>query len=254
MSTEHYNPFSLEGKNILVTGASSGIGAATAIECSKLGANVTVTGRNEERLLVTFQHLVSVFPSQKHAMFCADLTSEEDLSFLVENVDALDGLVNNAGVNRIKPVSFIKNEDLEFIFQSNTFSSVNLTRMLLRKKKLKKNSSIVFTSSISAFFNAPGRALYASSKAAITSFMRSFAVELADKNIRANAVHPGMVETNMNAGKFTEEEKNRDLASYLLKRYGKPEEIAWAIIFLLSDASSWTTGTSLTIDGGFMLK
>ena len=84
--------------------------------------------------------------------------------------------------------------------------------------------------------------------------MRSFAVELADKNIRANAVHPGMVETNMNAGKFTEEEKNRDLASYLLKRYGKPEEIAWAIIFLLSDASSWTTGTSLTIDGGFMLK
>lgn len=254
MPIEPYNPFSLAGKTILITGASSGIGATTAIECSRMGANVIVTGRNEQRLSETFHQLTVSYPSQHHTMFCADLTNEEDLAHLVDNIDSIDGLVNNAGVNRIKPVAFIKNEDLDYIFRSNTFSSVNLTRILLKKKKLRKNGSVVFTSSVSAFFNAPGRALYASSKAAITSFMRSFAVELADKNIRANAVHPGMVETRMNKDTLSEEEKQKDIASYPLKRYGKPEEIAWAIIYLLSDASAWTTGTSLTVDGGFMLK
>ena len=187
-------------------------------------------------------------------MLCADLTKESDLASLVDSIQELDGLVNNAGVNRVKPVTFIKEDDLEFVFQNNTFASINLTRMLLKKKKLNNNASIVFTSSVSAFYNAPGRALYASSKAAITSYMRSVAVEMSIKNIRANAVHPGLVETNLNKDVLSEEDKQKDLANYPLKRYGKPEEIAWAIIYLLSDASAWTTGTSLTVDGGFMLK
>ena len=249
-----YNPFSLDGKTILITGASSGIGAATAVECSKLGANVIITGRNEQRLQNTFNRLVADFPTQKHKMLCADLTHEKDLSDLIEGIDAIDGLVNNAGVNRVKPVSFIKKEDLEFVFQNNTFASINLTRLLLKKKKLKRKSSIVFTSSVSAFYNAPGRALYASSKAAITSYMRSLAVELADKKIRANAIHPGMVETKMSFDNVSEEEREKDISTYPLKRYGKPEEIAWGIIYLLSDASDWVTGTSMVIDGGFMLK
>ena len=249
-----YNPFSLNGKTILVTGASSGIGAETAVECSKLGANVIVTGRNEERLLNTFNRLISNDPSQKHTMLCADLTSEEDLTSLVNQIEVIDGLVNNAGVNRIKPVAFIRNEDLEFVFQNNTFASINLTRLLLKKKKIKKNGSVVFTSSVSSFHNAPGRALYASSKAAITSYMRSLAVEVADKKIRANAVHPGIIETKMSAKILSEEERNKDMSNYPLKRYGKPEEVAWAIIYFLSDASVWVTGTSLIIDGGFLLK
>lgn len=254
MSSTYYNPFTLEGKTILITGASSGIGAETAVECSKMGANVIITGRNEQRLNDTFQRLEKAFPAQQHLMLCADLTKESDLTSLVDGIQEIDGLVNNAGVNRVKPVNFIKEEDLEFVFQNNTFSSINLTRLLLKEKKLKKDASIVFTSSVSAFYNAPGRALYASSKAAITSYMRSVAVELAAKNIRANAVHPGLVETNLNKNTLTEEEKQKDIATYPLKRYGKPEEIAWAIIYLLSDASAWTTGTSLTVDGGFMLK
>lgn len=249
-----YNPFSLEGKTILVTGASSGIGAETAIECSRLGANVIVTGRNEIRLQETYNRLVSDSVIQKHRLFFADLTSEEDLISLVDGIDPIDGLVNNAGVNRVKPVSFIKNEDLEFVYQNNVFSCVNLTRLLLKKKKLKRNGSVVFTSSVSAFFNAPGRALYASSKAAVTSFMRSLAVELADKGIRANAVHPGMVETKMIAENLTEEELKNNLKEYPLNRFGKPKDVAWAVIYLLSDASSWITGTSIVVDGGFMLK
>ena len=250
----HYNPFSLEGKTVLITGASSGIGALTAVECSKMGANVIITGRNEKRLQETYNLLTSNFSFQKHKMLFADLTHEEDLARIVNQIESIDGLVNNAGVNRVKPVSFINNEDLEYVFQNNTFASINLTRLLLKKKKINKGGAIVFTSSVSAFYNAPGRALYAASKAAITSFMRSFAVELGDKYIRANAVHPGMVDTKMIRENLSEEERQKDIATYPLKRYGKPEEIAWAIIYLLSDAAAWVTGSSLTIDGGFMLK
>lgn len=248
-----HNPFSLEGKTILVTGASSGIGQASAIECSRMGATVLITGRNEERLGQTLSRLDTSFDAA-HQMIVADLTDEESLNALVSQIDGIDGLVNNAGVNRVKPVAFIKQEDLEYVFQSNTWTAVNLTRLLCKKKKLKKNGSVVFTSSVSAFFNAPGRALYAGSKAALTSFMRSFAVELADKGIRANAVHPGMVETKMIAENLTEEELQNNLKEYPLNRFGKPEDVAWAIIYLLSDASSWVTGTSMVVDGGFMLK
>lgn len=248
-----YNPFSLEGKTVLITGASSGIGAMTAIECSKMGATVLITGRNEERLNQTFVSL-DVSYGAHHQMIIADLTDDDSLIALVNQIESIDGLVNNAGVNRVKPVAFIKQEDLEFVFQNNTWTAVNLTRMLCKKKKLKKNGSVVFTSSVSAFYNAPGRALYAGSKAALTSFMRSFAVELADKGIRANAVHPGMVETKMVAENLTEEELQNNLKEYPLNRFGKPEDVAWAIIYLLSDASSWVTGTSMLVDGGFMLR
>ena len=248
-----YNPFSLEGKTILVTGASSGIGAETSVECSRLGATVILTGRDQGRLQEVLSRLDTSF-SQKHQFIIADLSSEEEIIALAGKIDHVDGLVNNAGVNRVKPVSFIKADDLDFIFRNNTYSGVLLTKLLVKNKKLRKNSSIVFTSSVSSFFNAPGRALYAGSKAAMTSFMRSFAVELADKSIRANAVHPGMIETKLSQENLTEEDRAKDMAEYPLKRYGKPEEVAWAIIYLLSDASAWVTGTSLIIDGGFMLK
>lgn len=252
-NTYNYNPFSLLGKTILITGASSGIGAETAIECSNLGASVIVTGRNEQRLQEVFSKLDVSF-GQEHQMIFADLSNESEIASLAEKVGFLDGLVNNAGVNRVKPLSFIKREDFEYVFDANVYASLSLSRWLLKKKKLKKNSSIVFTSSISSQLNAPGRALYASSKAALTSIMRSFAVELADKGIRANSVHPGMVETKLIEENLSEEEREIDLMSYPLKRYGKPKEIAWAIIYLLSDASSWMTGASLVIDGGRMLK
>lgn len=248
-----YNPYSLERRTILVTGASSGIGAETAVECSRLGATLIITGRNEERLRDTFSRLDSSF-SQNHQLVLSDLTDESSVTALVEAIAPVDGLVSNAGVNRVKPLSFIKPEDFDYVFQTNTFSGVNLIRSLLKKKKINKNGSIVFTSSVSAFYNAPGRALYASSKAALTSLMRSVALELADKGIRANAVHPGMVETKLIHESLSDEEREKDMGEYPLKRYGKPEEIAWAIIYLLSDASSWVTGSSLLIDGGFMLK
>lgn len=248
-----YNPYSLEGKTVLVTGASSGIGETTAIECSKMGANVIITGRNETRLTEVFAHLEE-HTVRKHRMIIAELNDEDSLMSLVGQIDSIDGLVNNAGVNRVKPIQFIKQRDFDFVFQTNLYAGFNLLRLLLKNKKINNNSSLVFTSSVSAFFNAPGRALYASSKAALTSLMRSFAIELANKGIRANAVHPGLVETKLIHESLSDEELQNSIVEYPLKRYGKPEDIAWAIIYLLSDASSWVTGSSFTIDGGFMLK
>lgn len=246
-----YNPYSLEGKTILVTGSSSGIGQTTAIECSKMGARVVITGRNAERLQQTFDQL----EGNGHIQIIADLNAEEDIERLISECPELDGLVNNAGRGKSKPVNFVKMEDLQDVYQTNLFGIALLTKGLLKKKKLQKNSSIVFTSSISSYMTAPGLAIYASSKAAVSAYMRTCAIELGIKGIRANAVLPGMVETKLiNSGTYTDEDKTNDLNLYPLGRYGVPSDIAFAIIYLLSDASVWMTGTELVIDGGRSLK
>lgn len=246
-----YNPFSLEGKTVLITGASSGIGQATAIECAKMGAKVVITGRNAERLQETFEQL----DGEGHMQIIADLNQEEDIERLVAECPNLDGLVNNAGRGKSKPVNFLKLEDLQEVFQTNLFGVALLTKGLLKKKKLGKGSSIVFTSSISSYMTAPGLSVYASSKAAVCGYMRTCAIELGVKGIRCNAVLPGMVETKLiNSGTYTDEDKQKDLNLYPLGRYGIPTDIAHGIIYLLSDASVWVTGLELVIDGGRMLK
>ena len=245
-----YNPFSLSGKTILITGASSGIGRATAIECSRMGAQCVVTGRNMERL----QQTCDALDGDGHLLIIADLSTQDGIDTLADAIPNIDGLVNNAGIGLNKPIAYIKQEDLEKTFQVNTFAPILLTKALLRKKKINKNGSIVFTSSISAFGSNFGRAVYGASKSAITTYMHYCARELAGKPIRANAVHPAMTDTPLiYSGTLTEEDRQRDMMQYPLKRYAKPEEIAYAIIYLLSDASSWTTGTSLIVDGGLSL-
>ena len=246
-----YNPFSLEGKTILVTGAASGIGRATAIECAKMGAKVIVTDRDKERLNETLNQL----EGNGHQMIVTDLTVQEDINALVEKCPVLDGLVNNAGVIKGKPVSFLKLEDLQDVYQVNVFGVALLTKGLLRKKKMAKGSSIVFTSSISTYITATGLSVYASSKAAINAYMRTCAIELGTKEIRCNSVLPGTIETEfINSENFTDADKQKDLNLYPLGRYGKPADIAYGIIYLLSDASAWVSGTELVIDGGRMLK
>lgn len=246
-----YNPFTLEGKTIMVTGASSGIGQATAIECAKMGAKVVVTGRNVERLQETFDQL----EGKGHLQLIADLNDEAEITKLVEQCPMLNGFVNNAGRGKSKPVGFVGLEDLQDVFQTNLFGVALLTKMLLKKKKILKGGSIVFTSSISAYMTAAGLSIYASSKAAVAAYMRTCAIELGPKGIRCNAILPGMVETKLiNSGTYTDEDKMNDLALYPLGRYGRPEDIARAMVFLLSDASAWMTGTELVVDGGRSLK
>lgn len=246
-----FNPYSLENKSILITGASSGIGKATAIACSKMGAKVVITGRNAERLQETFQEL----EGDGHHQIIAELTNEDDLKRLVEEVPPLDGLVNNAGIGSKTPINFIKQSALQNILDVNTIAPIMLTKMLLKKKKLQKGSSMVLTSSISGVCSVDiGNTLYSVSKSAIDGFMKNAAKELAEKGIRVNSVNPGMVDTPINDySNVSEEQMQADLLRYPLKRHGKPEEIAYAIIYLLSDAAAWVTGTALKIDGGYSL-
>ena len=242
----NYNPYSLEGKAILVTGASSGIGRSTAIECSKMGAKVIITAHNEERLKET----LSQMEGEGHQIIIADLSSNEDIDALIAQLPVLDGVVNNAGFTKMRPILQINEQVFKDIMQVNTFAPILLTQKILKKKKLVKGS-IVFTSSTAALKSSPANAMYGVSKAAISNFVRNAAQEFAAKQIRVNAVCPSMVETEiMRDNMLSEDQIAASKASYPLGRWGEPEEVAWAIIYFLSDASQWITGTQLIIDGG----
>lgn len=246
-----YNPFTLEGKTILVTGASSGIGKATSIECSRLGAKVILSARNIERL----EDTLSVLEGDKsnHRICAADLTISQELDNLVENVPQLDGLVLSSGrTGNALPIKFDKREKINPVFEANFFAPFELMRSLFKSKKLKDGSSVVTIASIGgvkAF--ATGNGDYGAAKAALNSIMKFAAKEFAPKGIRVNCICPGMIQTPMvDSCEFSEEQLKADIATYPLKRYGKPEEVAYGVVYLLSDATVWVTGTELYIDGG----
>lgn len=246
-----YNPYSLEGKTILVTGASSGIGKATAIECAKLGARVVITGRDEARL----QQTLSSLEGEGHVVITADLGEDDGIRFLVERVPVLNGIVHAAGISDTVLFQFLKKERLENIFNINFFAPVVLSQLLLKKKLLQKGGSIVFLSSIDGPVTAHiGNSMYSATKGALSAMMQNMSIELASKGIRVNAVLPGMTETPLiHNDDITQEQLNKDMELYPLKRYADPREIAWAIIYLLSDASTFTIGASLVVDGGFTI-
>ena len=246
------NPFSLEGKTILVTGASSGIGKAAAIACSQMGAAVVVTGRNEMRLKETFYAL----DGTGHQMIVADLSEDTQIDLIVEQIPFLNGIVNNAGITETCPTQFIKREKLNRVMEVNTFAPILLTQRILKKKKIGKGGSIVFTCSISGTtVCVGGNVLYSASKGAIHGFMKNAALDLAYKGIRVNDVCPGMIDTHiLDGGAISEDQLDIEAQRYPMKRFGRPEEVAYGIIYLLSDASSFTTGASIVIDGGFTLQ
>lgn len=241
-----YNPFSLEGKTILVTGAAGGIGRASSLECAKMGARLILTDINEDGLKET----LSLLEGEGHGYHVANLTSQECLDELVVNLPTLDGFVSNAGITKPTPVKFIKAEDMERILDINTLAPIYLTQRLCKKKKFNDGASIVFTVSIGGIFTtAPGNAMYGASKGALQVFMKNVALEMAPR-VRCNSVNPGMVNTNLAGRAYSDEDKKKDLQTYPLRRYGEPRDVALAIVYLLSDASSWVTGHALIIDGG----
>ena len=242
------NPFSLAGKRILVTGASSGIGRTTALECSRMGAILVLTGRNVERL----HEALSTLEGDGHQAVPADLTNTESLASLVENVGKLDGLVLCAGQGNVIPMKLATRQRIEPTFDVNYFAPVELVRLLLKKKCIQDGASLVFVASIGGIDSITiGNGVYGASKAALNSTMKFFALELAPKKIRCNSVCPGMVNTSLiKGGALSEEQHKADMETYPLKRYGEPQDIAYGIIYLLSDAAAWVTGHSLVIDGG----
>lgn len=241
-------PFSLCHKTVLVTGASSGIGAATAIKCSEMGGAVQITGRDLHRLSTTLEKL----NGKGHSSIVADLLIEEDVVRLSAEVPLLDGVVLCAGKGMTLPLGFATKEKIDSIFGIDFYSPMELLRLLVKHKKIAKGGSIVFVASVGGnFVFNPGGGVYGAAKAAFNAAMKFWAKELAPKSIRVNSVCPGMVETPLiNRGTLTQEQFEADKEKYPLKRYGRPEDIANGIIYLLSDASSWVTGHSLVIDGG----
>jgi NAD(P)-dependent dehydrogenase (short-subunit alcohol dehydrogenase family) len=247
----NYNPFSLKGKTILVTGASSGIGSTIAMECSKMGANVIVTGRNNERLQETFQQL---FPNEGHLCKVADLSIKDELDALVDSLPNLDGVVHCAAMLKKLPLKFINEKAWQETMETNLIAPAVLSQRLVKKNKINDSGSVVFISSIAASVASFGNISYMASKGAINSLSRGMALELAAKGIRVNTIQPALIKTNLTDKALSEEDLNNYLAKFPLGRFGKPEEVAYGVIYLLSDASVWVTGTSITIDGGVTLR
>jgi len=246
-----YNPFSLTGKTILVTGASSGIGRSVAVECSKMGAKLVITGRNKDRLEETFHKL----EGGGHQIIIGDLLKNEDMNEISETVPEIDGLVYSAGIFKLIPFRFLNSGNINDVMGINFGSALGLTQKLIKAKKIRKNSSLIYLSSVSGILcSSPGGSIYSASKGALSGLIKGMALDFAPNNIRVNSIAPGMVETSMFSDGILSEDQLRDgVNSYPLKRYGKAEEVAYAAIYLLSDASAWITGTNLIIDGGLTL-
>ena len=254
---KEYNPFSLAGKTVIVTGASSGIGRQCAIECSKAGAKVVLIGRNEERLNEAYAEL----QGEGHIVKVCDLTDFELLpqvvAEIVEVCGPIDGVLNCAGISTTLPLKLMNVEKLDEFFRSNVYSAVLLSREVCKLKNIsKEGASVVFYSSIMGCVGDSGKSLYSMTKGALISAVRSLAVEFAKRNIRFNAVSPGAILTPINANlpHMSDPELRKQLEDKHLLGLGKTEDVAYASLYLLSDASRWVTGTNMVIDGGYTVR
>ncbi len=242
-------PFHLHGKTFLVTGASSGIGSHTAKRITEMGGNVILNGRDAARLSATAEECGTT------EIIAADICTPEGRELIAKKVTGLDGLVNCAGTVHPFPVRFIDQKKMDQTMQINFEAPVLLTSLLLKEKKIKPESSLVYLSSISSARPQAGASLYGASKAGIESFVKVLAQELHSSKIRVNSVAPAMVKTPMfdrAEEMVSKEEMDNHLEKYLLG-VGHPEDVANAVIFLLSPASRWITGINLILDGGVLL-
>jgi NAD(P)-dependent dehydrogenase (short-subunit alcohol dehydrogenase family) len=249
------NPFSLEGKTILVTGASSGIGRGIATQCSKMGARLVITGRNTQRLDETLRML----DGEDHLVIAADLENQEGIDGLVQECPELNGYVHSAGVLNLCTTRTVNRQNLEQSINTNTIAPIMITNGLLRKKKLKPQSAVVYISSLSGvIIGGTGEISYSATKGALSGYMKTAALELASRRIRVNAICPALVPTDLSRQYheiFPEEILKAEIPTkYPLGRMGTTDDVANAAIYLLSEASSWITGINLVLDGGLTLR
>lgn len=253
---ENFNPFSLKGKRILVTGASSGIGRAIALFCSRMGAEVHGVGRNMEKLDSLREEM-----KESHVtcgIMKADLTNPEDIEILADSMPELDGVVHCAGIGDRTLLKMVRQKDLDRVMKTNFEAPVLLQRALLKKKRIREKASVVFIASRAPFAPTIGNGLYSASKGALIAYAKVLGLELAEKLIRVNCICPAMVWTDLveKDAKIMGADYHQEELKYPLRRYGKPEDIANLAIYLLSDASCWMTGSCIDITGGgeFTLK
>ncbi|WP_295526928.1 SDR family oxidoreductase [uncultured Pseudacidovorax sp.] len=246
MSAGAADPFSLAGKRILVTGASSGIGRQTAIACAQQGAQVIVTGRDTARLAATAEALAG----EGHVQLVADLTVPEQLTALAEQCGAIDGVVHAAGISRLVPLRMLKQAHLDEMFGHNVYAPILLTKELLARRRLQAKGSIVFVSAVASHVGPLASSAYSASKAALLGCMRSLGLEVAKQGIRVNCIAPGYVRTPMLDGLATGGLNTDDYAALAPLGMGEPQDVALAAVFYLADASRWITRNYFVIDGG----
>lgn len=252
-----YNPFTLEGKNIVVTGASSGIGRQVAISCSRMGAKVVLIGRNKERLTEAYQQMEGT----GHIIENYDLTDlanqKEMVGSFVSQIGAIDGLVNCAGISTTLPLNVAKPETMDRFFHVNVYTAYFLTQAVCRVGNFSKDGgSIVFFSSAAGQYGESCKSIYGMTKGALFAGAKSLACELARRNIRVNSISPGVIVTpiNQNLPHIADPEQRKQTEALHLLGLGDPNDIANACIYLLSDASRWVTGSNLVVDGGFTTR
>jgi NAD(P)-dependent dehydrogenase (short-subunit alcohol dehydrogenase family) len=220
-----------------------------------MGAKCVITARNEERL----QETLSQMAGDGHSIIIADIADDEERKKIADDCPVLNGVVHCAGIVKHCVYGFIKEKDFEHITKVNYFAPFLITQALLKRKNIENFASIVFVASISGVFSASAaNSVYDGSKGALSGACKSMALDLSPKKIRVNCVCPGFIDTaimhNLKDTTLTEEDLRRNIEAYPLKRCGKPEEVAYSVIYLLSDASAWVTGTNLLIDGGVSCK
>lgn len=250
-----FNPFSLTGKTILITGASSGIGAQCAIDCSKMGAKVVLIARNKERLHQTLEQM----EGDGHMILPFDLASSEGMKETIKDVVSrmgkISGVVNCAGISSVTPLKLITDEQLDQFFRANVYSAINLTKEVTRMGNYDKEcgSSIILFSSIMGLCGDKCKTMYSATKGALISAARSMACELAQNKVRVNVISPGAIETPINAKlpHMADPEQRKKLEDKHLLGIGACSDISYACIYLLSDASRWVTGHNLVVDGGY---
>lgn len=241
------NLFTLCGKTILVTGASSGIGRAIAIACAEQGADVILNGRNRLRLEETLRMMRGV---EKHRIISADLTDEAQRHVLAEQVPVCHGVVHCAGIGSRVLCKMLESDDVQHVMEVNFNAPVLLQAELLREKKIAKEASIVFIASAAAMMPSIGNAIYSASKAAIISYAKCLAQELASRKIRVNCISPAMVWTDLALVGASEGQLREAEQAYPFKRYAQPDDIAPMAVYLLSDEAAWVTGSNMELTGG----
>jgi len=244
--------FDLTGLTIFITGASSGIGRAIAVEAAAAGASIVLSGRDAERLRETEQML----QGSGHMSISADLSDVAQVKELPGRIPSIDGFVSSAGFNLLRPLKFIDETYLEKVYGVNYKAPVLLTNELAKRKKLRPGGSIVYISSIGGLIAGPGSAAYGGAKAGLVASSRIFAIELARQAIRVNCVSPGMVRTPLAdemLKNLSPELQATDEALYPLG-YGEVADVAAAVIYLLSPGARWVTGTNMVLDGGYTAK
>lgn len=243
----------LTGRNIVITGASSGIGQANAILSSKLGAKVTIIGRDKEKLEVT----LSQMEGEGHLVFPMDITNFDQIDDLISEVvkknGKINGFIHSAGIEMTRPLKILKQENLQDVFAVNVFAAFEFAKAIAKNKNIDNSASFVFISSIVGILGQPGKIAYSASKGALLSGCKSMALELVGRNIRVNSVLPAVVETDM-SNQIMEsigEEGRENVLKMHPMGFGKVEDIANMCVFLLSDASKWITGAEFIVDGGY---